>query len=207
MGIGAALIMPATLSLLTNIFTDPTERGRAIGVWAAVAGAGGALGPVIGGFLLEHFWWGSVFLINVPVIIVAFVAGRMLLPDVAATPMPPGSTRSGAVALDRRPGGRAVGDHRGADQGLDHARPCWRPSAIGVARARRLRRSGSCALDHPMLDVRFFKNRRFTAANAAITMVFFAMFGSMFLIDPVPADRARLHRRSRRACACCPWPS
>ena len=68
MGVGAALIMPATLSLLTNIFTDPKERARAIGIWAAVAGAGGALGPCIGGFLLEHFWWGSVFLVNVPVV-------------------------------------------------------------------------------------------------------------------------------------------
>ena len=80
MGVGAALIMPATLSLLTNIFRDPRERGRAIGVWAAVAGAGGAIGPVIGGFLLQHFWWGSVFLVNVPVTIVAFVAGCFLLP-------------------------------------------------------------------------------------------------------------------------------
>src|ERR1700736_4126417 len=57
MGIGAALIMPATLSLLTNVFSDAKERGRAIGVWAAVAGASGALGPVLGGFLLRHFWW------------------------------------------------------------------------------------------------------------------------------------------------------
>src|SRR4051795_7202920 len=80
MGIGAALIMPATLSLLTNIFTDPKERARAIGVWAAVAGGGSAIGPLLGGFLLRHFWWGSVFLINVPVTIVAFLAGRALLP-------------------------------------------------------------------------------------------------------------------------------
>src|SRR5580765_3744183 len=72
MGMGAALIMPATLSLLTNIFHDPRERGRAIGIWAAVAGGGGAIGPVVGGFLLQHFWWGSVFLVNIPVTIVAF---------------------------------------------------------------------------------------------------------------------------------------
>src|SRR5581483_7284503 len=72
MGIGAALIMPATLSLLTNIFTDAKERARAIGVWAAVAGGGSAIGPVLGGFLLRHFWWGSVFLINVPVVLIAF---------------------------------------------------------------------------------------------------------------------------------------
>src|SRR3954447_23861513 len=89
MGVGAALIMPATLSLLTNIFTDPRERGRAIGVWAAVAGGGSAIGPLIGGFLLQHFWWGSVFLINVPVTIFAFVAGRFLLP----TSRDPGAPR------------------------------------------------------------------------------------------------------------------
>src|SRR5947207_2310388 len=76
MGIGGAMIMPSTLSLLTNIFKDARERGRAIGVWAALAGAGGAIGPVLGGLLLAHFWWGSVFLINVPVTIVAFFAGR-----------------------------------------------------------------------------------------------------------------------------------
>ena len=77
MGLGAALIMPATLSLLTNIFHDPKERGRAIGVWAATAGASGALGPVLGGFLLQHFSWGAVFFVNVPVIIVALV-GRLV---------------------------------------------------------------------------------------------------------------------------------
>src|SRR5947207_12039577 len=80
MGIGGALIMPSTLSLLTNIFIDPKERGRAIGVWAALAGAGGAVGPVLGGLLLRSFWWGSVFLINVPVTIGALIAGYFILP-------------------------------------------------------------------------------------------------------------------------------
>ena len=66
MGIGAALIMPATLSILTNVFTDARERALAIGLWSGVAGIAVALGPVTGGFLLEHFWWGSVFIVNVP---------------------------------------------------------------------------------------------------------------------------------------------
>src|SRR2546423_12478386 len=88
MGVGAALIMPATLSLLTNVFPNPKERGRAIGAWAAVAGAGGALGPLLGGLLLQHFWWGSVFLINVPVVIVALVGGRLLRPP-SRDPDPP----------------------------------------------------------------------------------------------------------------------
>ena len=96
MGIGAAMIMPATLSLLTNIFRDPRERGRAIGVWAAVAGAGGAIGPVIGGLLLDHFWWGSVFLVNVPVALTALVAGHFLLPK-SSDPNAPRLDPFGAV--------------------------------------------------------------------------------------------------------------
>src|SRR5207247_112855 len=74
------------------IFRDPKERGRAIGIWAAVAAGGSSIGPVIGGFLLTHFWWGSVFLINVPVTIIAFIAGRFLLPkakDPGAPPLGP----------------------------------------------------------------------------------------------------------------------
>src|SRR5205814_1343496 len=81
MGIGGALIMPATLSILTNVFVDPAERARAIGVWAGVSGLGVAVGPTLGGWLLEHFWWGSVFLINVPVVLVGLIAGRFLVPS------------------------------------------------------------------------------------------------------------------------------
>src|SRR3954469_23240753 len=81
MGIGAAFIMPATLSILTNVFTEPRERAKAIGIWAGVAGVGIGAGPVIGGLLLAHFWWGSVFLVNVPVVITALVGGYLLVPD------------------------------------------------------------------------------------------------------------------------------
>lgn len=77
---GAAMMMPATLSIIRLTFTDEKERGFAIGVWAAVASGGAALGPVVGGLLLEYFWWGSVFLINLPVVLVALVAGALLLP-------------------------------------------------------------------------------------------------------------------------------
>ena len=80
MGVGAALVMPATLSILTNVFTDAKERAKAIGLWAMVGGVGVALGPVVGGWLLEHFAWSSIFAINIPVVVVALVAGRFLVP-------------------------------------------------------------------------------------------------------------------------------
>src|SRR4029079_6364239 len=80
MGVGAALIMPATLSILTNVFTNARERAIAIGIWSGVAGVAVALGPVVGGFLLDHFWWGSVFIVNVPIVIGALVAGAFLVP-------------------------------------------------------------------------------------------------------------------------------
>ena len=121
MGIGAALIMPATLSLLTNIFRDPRERGRAIGAWAAIAGASSALGPVIGGLLLKHFSWGSVFFVNVPVIAVALVGAWYLLPsskDADAAKLDPIGAGLSIVGLVVG----AVGDHRGAVQGLGHTR-------------------------------------------------------------------------------------
>jgi EmrB/QacA subfamily drug resistance transporter len=179
MGIGAALIMPATLSLLTNVFADPRERARAIGAWAAVAGAGGAVGPVLGGFLLQHLWWGSVFLINVPVTVVALVAGRFLLPtskDPSAPRLDPiGALLSitGLVALLW-----AI---------IQAPAEGWTAPSVVVGFGVGVTvLAGFVAweltCDHPMLDVRFFRNRRFSAANAAITMVFFAMFGASFLI-------------------------
>src|SRR2546421_2818098 len=80
MGIGGAAIMPATLSIISNVF-DPRERGRAIGIWAGAVGLGVAIGPVVGGALLEHFWWGSVFLINVPIVVAGLIAIVTLVPD------------------------------------------------------------------------------------------------------------------------------
>src|SRR4029079_1239754 len=95
MGVGGALIMPSTLSILTNVF-PPEERGRAIGIWAGVSGLGIAIGPIVGGWLLSHFWWGSGFLVNVPVVIVALVAGRMIVPN-SKDPSPSALDPVGAV--------------------------------------------------------------------------------------------------------------
>src|SRR3954468_15089591 len=179
MGVGAALIMPATLSLLTNVFHDPTERARAIGVWAAVAGAGGAIGPVLGGFLLQHFWWGAVFLINVPVTIVALVAGRFLLPA---------SKDPSAPRLDPVGAGLSILGLVSVLWAIIEApaKGWTAPSVVIGLLVGLVLLAGfvvwELTCDHPMLDVRFFRNRRFTAANASITMVFFALFGASFLI-------------------------
>ena len=80
MGIGGAMVQPQTLSIITNVF-EPRERGRAIGIWAGFSGLAIAIGPVTGGFLLEHFWWGSVFLVNVPFVIVGVVAIALVVPE------------------------------------------------------------------------------------------------------------------------------
>ncbi len=179
MGIGAALIMPATLSLLTNIFTDPKERARAIGAWAAIAGAGAAFGPLIGGFLLEHFWWGSVFLINVPVVIVAIVAGRLLLPtsrDESASRLDPVGAALSVIGLVSVLWGVIEGPSKGWSDPLVLG-TIMGGLAILVAFVQ-----WELRCSHPMLDVRFFRNPRFSAANIAITLVFFAMFGASFLV-------------------------
>src|SRR3954470_8892520 len=81
MGVGGAFIMPATLSIITNVFTDPAERGKAIGIWAGVSALGLGIGPISGGFLLEHFWWGSIFIVNVPIVVAGLVLGFLLIPE------------------------------------------------------------------------------------------------------------------------------
>ena len=80
MGIGAAAIMPATLSILTNVFTVPAERAKAIAMWSAVSGLGVAIGPTLGGWLLEHSGWGSIFTVNLPIVALALVTGRLVVP-------------------------------------------------------------------------------------------------------------------------------
>jgi EmrB/QacA subfamily drug resistance transporter len=178
MGIGGALIMPSTLSILTNVF-PPRERGRAIGIWAGVSGLGIGLGPVVGGLLLDRFWWGSVFLVNVPVVIFAFIAGRLIVPnskDPAAPRVDPvgvGLSIAGLVTL-------VYSIIEAPNHGWTSA-----SELIGFVAAAVLLGSfvwWELRTDHPMLNVRFFENPRFTAANMSITLVFFALFGSLFFL-------------------------
>ena len=179
MGIGGALIMPSTLSILTNVFRDPRERGRAIAVWAGFAGLGVALGPVIGGWLLAHFSWQSVFWVNIPLGALALILGVFLVP----TSRDPKQSRLDPVGAGLSIIGLAsllFGIIEGPDKGWS-APEVLAGFAIGIV-ALVTFVFWELRSDHPMLDVRFFKNPRFTAANSAITMTFFAMFGSMFLM-------------------------
>ncbi len=126
MGLAAAFVMPSTLSILTNVF-PAHERAKAIGVWAGIAGGGAALGPIASGFLLEHFWWGSVFLVNVPVIVLALVAGKILLPTSRDPEQPPARPPRRA-AVDRGPRLARLRDHRGPAPRLDQHRVRSPPS-------------------------------------------------------------------------------
>ena len=178
MGVAAAFVMPSTLSILTSIF-PPEERGRAIGLWAGIAAGGAALGPVITGFLLEHFWWGSVFLVNVPLIVVALVAGARVVPrspDRGSDPLDlPGALLS-IVAVGTLVYAIIEAPHHGwasAETLLAFAAAALLLAAF-VARERRAA--------HPMLDLALFRDARFSVASAGIAFAFFAMFGTFFLV-------------------------
>jgi len=176
MGIGGAFIMPATLSIITNLF-PPQERGKAIGIWAGAAGLG-VLGPLVGGFLLDHFYWGSVFLVNVPVVTVGLIAGFVLIP----TSKDPSSPRLDPVGALLSIGGLTALLYAIIEAPEDG----WTDGKIVLAFvAAAVLIVGFLLWEahskHPMLDLTFFKNPRFSAASGAVTLIFFAMFGSIFL--------------------------
>jgi EmrB/QacA subfamily drug resistance transporter len=178
MGVGGALIMPSTLSILTNVF-PAEERSRAIGIWAGVSGLGIAIGPIVGGWLLEHFWWGSVFLVNVPVVIVALIAGRLIVPN-SKDPSPNALDPVGAVLSIVGLVSMVYGIIEAPSHGWTSAQTLGTFAvAIVVLVTFAVWELRS---DHPMLDVTFFENPRFTAANLSIVLVFFALFGSLFFL-------------------------
>ena len=178
MGIGGALIMPSTLSIITNVFSG-AERGRAIAAWAAVSGLGIIGGPVLGGWLLEHFWWGSVFLVNVPIVLVAVLAGYFLVPeskDPNATPLDPVGAGLSIAGLSALVYAIIEAPANGWTDPLILAAFAIAAVLLGWMVWWELR------TPHPMLQMSFFRNPRFSAASASITLVFFAMFGTVFLI-------------------------
>jgi EmrB/QacA subfamily drug resistance transporter len=178
MGIGAAAIMPSTLSILTNVFTDSTERAKAIAMWSAVAGLGVAIGPTLGGWLLEHFSWGSIFIVNLPIVAVALTGGRLAVP-------PSRSTRSDA--LDPVGAVLSIGGLVALVYAIIEA-PAYGWTSVrtlGLAAAAVTILGAFVAFElrstHPMVDLRIFRNPRFAAASFAITMIFLALFGWLFL--------------------------
>ncbi|MFS8477660.1 MAG: MFS transporter [Micromonosporaceae bacterium] len=179
MGIGAAAVTPVTLSIISNVF-DPRERGRAIGVWASAVGIASALGPVLGGALLEHFWWGSVFLINVPIVAGGLVAVAVLVPE----SRDPRRGRIDLVGVALSIAGLVAlvyGIIDGGEHGF--ARPSvWAWIGLGLAVL-----AGFLAYErrlvHPSLDVTLFADPRFSAATAAIALIFFASIGMLFFLS------------------------
>ena len=179
MGLGAALVFPATLAILTNVFIDPTERAKAIGIWSAVSGIAIALGPITGGFLLRQFWWGSVFLVNVPTVVVALVSGHVLLPE----SRDPEAGRFDALGfvLSIAAIGLLVYTV------IEAPRQGWSSTetVVGfvVAAALLVMFVGwEHRHPEPMLDVHLFKNPLFSGASVSVSLAFFALFGFIFLV-------------------------
>ena len=175
LGAGCAMIMPATLSILRQVFPDRRERATAIGIWSAVAAVGAAVGPVLGGFLVEHFWWGSVFLINIPLMAVMLVVGRVLLPESRGGADGPWDV-VGALAAALGVFGCVLGIKRlGGGAGPLDVTVCL-PLLAGVALLvwfiRRQRRR-----PHPLLDLRMFANAAFSTSVACIVVAMLALVG------------------------------
>ena len=178
MGLGAALIMPATLSTLTVVFAVE-DRAKAIAVWAGFAGAGGAIGPVASGLLLERFWWGSVFFITVPIVVVAIVAIVAVVPNSADREKRPldflGAALS-VVALVALIFAIIEGPEIGWFDPVTVTSFVVSVAAISIF--LRWERSS----EHPLLDPDFFRIPRFGLGSLTITAAFVAMFGMFFLI-------------------------
>ncbi|KOG88209.1 MFS transporter [Streptomyces varsoviensis] len=179
MGFGGAFVMPATLAIIMNVF-ERDEQPKAIGIWAGAVGLAIAIGPITGGVLLDHFWWGSVFLVNVPIVVIAVIAMVILVPD-SKDPAPgrldPVGVLLSVVGLVLLVYGIIKGG-----QLADFSTPEVYGTAGGgllilVAFVLYERRAS-----HPAIDVRYFKNPAFSAAVSSIALVFFALMGVTFFI-------------------------
>jgi EmrB/QacA subfamily drug resistance transporter len=178
MGIGSAAIMPATLSIITNIF-PASERPKAIAVWAAAAGMGVAIGPVTGGLLIEHFDWSAVFLVNVPVVVFGIIAGRVLIPESRDPESPPLDLPGIALSiagLSTIVWGLIEAPAKGWTSPAILTAFAVGAAILAAFTAWQLRAS------HPMLDVSVFRNLRFSAASISITAVFFALMGVLYFL-------------------------
>ncbi|HWN00820.1 MAG TPA: MFS transporter [Streptosporangiaceae bacterium] len=178
MGLGAAFVMPATLSILNAVF-PPKERPQAIAAWSAVTGIGVVIGPTLGGLLLTHFWWGSIFVINIPLVALALAGVILTVPETAE----PGSRR-----LDL-PGAVLVAGALFAivDAIIEAPGRGWTGTATLAEITAGLAALGIFAwwelhIAHPLIDLRIFASRAFSTAAASVTVIFFALFGSLFVL-------------------------
>ncbi len=179
MGIGATLIMPATLSIITNTFRDPGERQRALGIWAATTGAGVALGPIVGGVLLAHFDWGSVFLINVPIALLGLAFAIPLVPNSrdphARRPDPTGSVLS-IVGLGLVLWAIIEAPVHGWTS------PLVLCAGVGGLVVLVTFVAWEARSSHPMLRLSFFRLRSFSVAVVGVGMMMFALMGTLFVL-------------------------
>ena len=179
MGIGAALMMPSTLSIITDVFRDTTQRQKAIAIWAGTSGVGFALGPIVGGVLLARFWWGSVFLINVPIALVAAILAVRLVPD-SKNPAARQPDLVGAFLSVV-----AVGSVLWAV--IEAPVDGWSSSLVlGLGAGGVALLAGFTlwerASSHPMLNLEFFKQRGFSIAVSAVGLLMFGLIGSLFIL-------------------------
>ena len=177
MGLGGAAVMPQTLSIISNVFS-PQERAKAIGIWASAVGVGVAVGPVLGGLLLAHFWWGSVFLINVPVTIFGVLAVLGIVPE-SRNPQPGKVDYLGVLASIAGLILLVYGIVQGGDNGNWGSARVLGPIFGGLA-VLALFAWHESRTAFPALDVRLFRDRRLSASVGAIALLFFGMGGVFF---------------------------
>jgi MFS transporter, DHA2 family, multidrug resistance protein len=179
MAIGASMVPPQTLSIITNVF-PPAERGKAIGVWAGFTGAALGAGPIVGGLLVEHFWWGSIFLVNAPIVAVALLLAVVMVPE-SKNPKPGRMDPMGNVLAALGLGTLVFGLIYGGQ--YNEWTSVWSVGMIllGFGLLALFVRHEATS-DHPAFDVRFFQNPRFSAAVGATALGFFALFGIMFFL-------------------------
>ncbi|MFI7617041.1 DHA2 family efflux MFS transporter permease subunit [Nonomuraea terrae] len=178
LGVAAATIMPSTLSIVRNVFTDPGERTAAVGIWSGMSAAGFAVGPVVGGLMLDHFWWGSVFLINVPIMALVVVGGFLVLPESSN----PNAGRIDLLSVVLSFAGIVAVVYaikEMAHKGLEHADVV----AAGVAGIALLATFvwRQTRLAEPLIDVRLFRRRAFSASILTNLLAIFAMSAMMLM--------------------------
>jgi EmrB/QacA subfamily drug resistance transporter len=178
-GVAAAVVYPVTLSILTNVFTERSERVLAVSIWGAATGLSVAVGPVVGGALVETFWWGSILVFNGAAAAVAGLLALCFVPN-SKDPSTPPLDFIGLALSTLALGTLVYTIIESPDRGWASA-----PTIFGFILAAILLGVfvvQESRVDHPMLDVRLFKNLRFTAASGAVTSAFFALFGFVFLV-------------------------